>query len=199
VAIGSLILIPINHQKNIFDQEYGLNTVLSRQDILNLINRQPPLIQDYIKLEEQLQPNGFDLTLQEVAAVNSAGRIAVSNSQRQVSELKPLSFDSEDYLTLAPGSYVITFNEIVNLPRNVMAIGAPRSSLLRCGVTVHMAVWDAGYSGRSQSLLVVFNPAGFRLQRNARIAQLVFMELAAETVGYQGVYQGENIRRSNNT
>ena len=74
-----------------------------------------------------------------------------------------------------------------------MALGAPRSSLLRCGVTVHMAVWDAGYSGRSQSLLVVFNPQGFRCERNARVAQLVFMELANETEGYRGIYQGENI------
>ena len=98
-----------------------------------------------------------------------------------------------DNLDLMPGAYVITFNEIVNLPKNVMALGAPRSSLLRCGVTVHTAVWDAGYSGRSQSLMVVYNPFHFRVQRNARIAQLVFFELTEETEGYSGAYQGENI------
>jgi dUTP pyrophosphatase len=73
-----------------------------------------------------------------------------------------------------------------------MALAMPRSSLLRCGVTVHTAVWDAGYSGRSQSLMVVYNPRGFRLQRNARIVQLVFFRLTQETEGYQGIYQGEN-------
>ena len=170
-----------------------MKTILSRQDILRLIQQKPPLVQDFIRLEDQVQPNGFDLTLREAAALQSGGRIAVSNAQRQVSNLQPLSFDKDDYLELTPGSYIITFNEIVNLPKNVMALGAPRSSLLRCGVTVHMAVWDAGYSGRSQLLMVVFNPAGFRVQRNARVAQLVFMELADETEGYQGVYQGENI------
>ncbi|HUV75718.1 MAG TPA: deoxyuridine 5'-triphosphate nucleotidohydrolase, partial [Dehalococcoidales bacterium] len=55
------------------------------------------------------------------------------------------------------------------------------------------AVWDAGYSGRSQSLMVVYNPQGFRVQRNARIIQLVFLQLTRETEGYQGTYQGENI------
>jgi dUTP pyrophosphatase len=170
-----------------------LKTVLSRQDILLLMHQKPPLVEDYVKLEDQVQPNGFDLTLKEVATLESGGRIAVSNAQRQVSNLKPLPFSEDGYLDLSPGSYLITFNEIVHLPINVMAMGAPRSSLLRCGVTVHMAVWDAGYSGRSQSLLVVFNPLGFRVQRNARVAQLVFIELAAKTDGYQGVYQNENI------
>ena len=123
----------------------------------------------------------------------SAGNIAVSNSQRAVSALSPLMFDGLDNIDLAPGAYIITYNEIVHLPRNIMALGRPRSSLLRCGVNVGTAVWDAGYSGRSQSLLVVYNPRGIRLQRNARIMQLVFFQLTGETEGYQGVYQGENI------
>ena len=74
-----------------------------------------------------------------------------------------------------------------------MALGRPRSSLLRCGVNVGTAVWDAGYSGRSQSLLVVHNPSGFSLEKNARLTQLVFFELTGESEGYQGIYQGENI------
>jgi dUTP pyrophosphatase len=103
-------------------------------------------------------------------------------------------FDGQENLHLSPGSYVVTYNEIVHLPKNVMAMGAPRSSLLRCGVTVHMAIWDAGYSGRSQSLLVVYNPQGFQIQKNSRLAQLVFVELADETEAYNGAYQGENIK-----
>ncbi len=116
--------------------------------------------------------------------------------QRQISSLCPLVFNGMDNIDLVAGSYVITFNEIINMPKNVMALGAPRSSLLRCGVTVHMAVWDAGYSGRSQSLMVVYNPYHFRAQRNARIAQLVFFELTEDTEGYNGTYQGENIKQN---
>jgi dUTP pyrophosphatase len=58
---------------------------------------------------------------------------------------------------------------------------------------VGTAVWDAGYSGRSQSLMVVYNSQGFHLQRNARVLQLVFLRLSQETDGYEGAYQGENI------
>jgi dUTP pyrophosphatase len=97
-------------------------------------------------------------------------------------------------LHLAPGPYRITLNEAVNLPLNVMALGKPRSSLLRSGVAIHNAVWDAGYHGRSQALLVVYNPGGFDIQRNTRVLQLVFFRLERGlSEGYQGRYQGENL------
>ena len=170
-----------------------MGAILSKLEIQQLLQNQPPLIEGYINLEEQVQPNGFDLTLREIALLQSSGRIAVSNSQRLVSDLAPLMFDGLGFISLPPGAYIITFNEIVHLPRNIMALAKPRSSLLRCGVTVDTAVWDAGYSGRSQSLMVVYNSQGFRLQKNARVLQLVFLRLTEETDGYGGAYQGENI------
>ena len=168
-----------------------MSTVLSKQDILRLLQQEPPLVEGCIDLEQQVQPNGIDLTLREVAMLQSSGTLAVS--ERLVPDLAPLMFDGLGFIDLTPGAYVITDNGIVHLPNNVMALGRPRSSLLRCGVTIGTAVWDAGYSGRSQSLMVVYNPQGFRLQRNARVMQLVFFQLTGETEGYQGAYQGENI------
>jgi dUTP pyrophosphatase len=167
--------------------------VLSGNDIRNLIKKKLPLIEGWLDLDEQVQANGFDLTLRDVAAISSAGQISVVNRQRVVSDLSPLDFDASGYIELVPGNYMITYNEIVHLPKDIMALGRPRSSLLRCGVTVGTAVWDAGYEGRSQSLLVVYNPHGFRIQRNARVTQLVFLTLTGESEGYNGVYQGENI------
>lgn len=167
-------------------------SVLSGNDICRLIGGQPPLIEGWIDLGEQVQANGFDLTLREVAIPQSAGNITVAKNQRVVSDLSPLVFDGMGSIELIPGTYIITYNEIVHLPKNIMALGRPRSSLLRCGVTVGTAVWDAGYEGRSQSLLVVYNPRGIRLQKNARITQLVFFELTGESEGYSGAYQGEN-------
>lgn len=170
-----------------------MTAVLSKQDIHQLLQQEPPLLNGYIDLEEQLQPNGIDLTLREVAMFQTSGRITTSNRQRQVSEISPLVFDALGYIDLMASAYVITYNEVVHLPTNIMALGRPRSSLLRCGVNIGTAVWDAGYSGRSQSLMVVYNPQGIRLQKNARITQLVFFCLTQETEGYQGTYQKENI------
>ena len=170
-----------------------MSAVLTQHDIYRLLEQEPPIVESYINLGEQVQPNGFDMTLREVALLESSGKIAVKDTQRRLPDLAPLMFNGLGFIDLMPGVYSITYNEIVHLPRNVMALARPRSSLLRCGVTVDTAVWDAGYSGRSQSLLVVYNSQGFRLQKNARIVQIIFLWLTRETEGYQGVYQHENI------
>ncbi len=167
--------------------------ILSKQDIQRLLQQEPPLVEGYVNLKEQVQTNGIDLTLRNIALLQSSGKIAAMDSHRVVSDLAPLVFDGLAFVDLMPGAYIITYNEIIHLPKSIMALATPRSSLLRCGVTINTAVWDAGYSGRSQSLMVVYNPQGFRLQRNARIVQLVFLELTGETEGYHGAYQGENI------
>jgi len=168
-------------------------SALSKIEIQRLLEQKPPLVEGYLNLAEQLQPNGFDLTLREIAMVQSQGRITVKNSQRLVSDLAPLTFDGLGFIDLIAGIYIITYNEIVHLPRDIMALGRPRSSLLRCGATIGTAVWDAGYFGRSQSLMVIHNPLGMRLERNARVMQLIFFKLNEETESYQGTYQGENI------
>ena len=170
-----------------------MSAVLSHHDIHRLLEQKPPLVESCPNLDEQLQPNGFDLTLREVALLQSSGKIAIRDAERRLPELAPLAFNGLGFIDLVPGIYSITYNEIVHLPGNIMALARPRSSLLRCGVSVGTAVWDAGYSGRSQSLLVVYNTRGFRVQKNARIVQLVFLRLSQETAGYQGVYQYENI------
>jgi|TARA_Y100000031_G_scaffold149216_1_gene186647 dUTP pyrophosphatase len=170
-----------------------MTVILAKSDIRRLLQQKPPLLEGYIDLEAQLQPNGFDLTLRGVALLETAGQIAASDQQRSVSDLVPLVLDGLGFIDLMPGPYLITYNEIIRLPKNIMALARPRSSLLRCGVTVGTAVWDAGYSGRSQSLLVVYNSHGFRLQRNARVLQLIFFPLTQDTEGYHGTYQGENI------
>lgn len=170
-----------------------MSGVLSRNDIRRLIKQTPSLVEGYIDLEQQLQPNGFDITLRDISMLDSAGQIACDNAQRKLPGLTPLEFDKQGFEELIPGNYLITYNEIVHIPTNLMALARPRSSLLRCGVSIGTAVWDAGYSGRSQSLMIVYNTHGFKVQKNARVAQLVFMGLSAETEGYSGKYQNENI------
>ena len=168
-------------------------SVLSEHDIRRLINGNPPLIEGWINLDEQVQPNGFELTLRDVSMYLTVGQIALTNKDRVLPQLSLMAFDDKGFINLAAGVYLITYNEIVNLPKDIMAFGRPRSSLYRCGVGVGMAVWDAGYHGRSQSMLTVHNTQGFRVQQNARVAQLVFMEMTGDSKGYNGIYQGENI------
>ena len=151
-------------------------SLLDRNSITELILGDSPLISGFDDLEEQLQPNGFDLTLQEVRQLNSGGYMGKGPNRRLLSSSNILAFDNQGWVQLNPGSYLITFNEICHLPLDLMALGKPRSSLLRSGVTINTAVWDAGYKGRSQSLLTVLNPNGFGVQQNARLLQLIFIK-----------------------
>jgi len=60
--------------------------ILSKPDIQRLLQQEPPLIEDYINLEEQVQPNGIDLTLREVALPQSSVKIASMDIQRLLSD-----------------------------------------------------------------------------------------------------------------
>ena len=167
---------------------------LDQETLRQLLLAEPPLLEDYSSLAEQLQPNGFDLSLQEVSRLTAPGYMGRDSDQRELSGTEVLVFDADGWLSLSPGPYLVTFNEIVNLPLDLMALGRPRSSLLRSGVSIHTAVWDAGYSGRSQAMLVVYHEGGYRIQQGARLMQLVFFRLEQSGgEGYQGRYQRENV------
>lgn len=166
--------------------------VLSRQDIEALLDAVPPLLDNMPDRNEQLQSNGVDITVERVSRFVGAGYLGRTNVERVLPQTEDLSYDEDETLYLAPGAYQVRFNETVNLPPWLMAYARPRSSLLRSGVALHTAVWDAGYSGRGMSLMVVYHPAGFRLARDARICQLVFHCLTAETsAAYAGTYLNE--------
>ena len=152
------------------------------------------LVESMIDPETQTQMCGVELTLQKIERFNSAGAVAFDNKERKLPETEPLNFDEMGWIELTAGSYLVTFNEIVNIPKDVAAMARARSTLLRCGATLETALWDPGYRGRSQSLLVVYNPQGLKLKKNARLMQLVFLRLENEAEKlYSGKYQGENM------
>lgn len=154
------------------------------------------LVEAMIDPEMQTQMCAVELTLKKIEIFTTAGALAFDNKERILPEMEEVNFDESDWADLQPGAYLVTFNEIVNIPRDLAALARPRSTLLRCGASLETALWDPGYRGRSQSLLVVHNNHGLRLKRNARLMQLVFMRLdrAAEKA-YSGIYQGENIKK----
>jgi dUTP diphosphatase len=166
--------------------------VLSREELRAALAVHPPLVED-VDAASQLQPNGIDLRAERVQRLTSPALLGVSEAVREPAGREDVKTDEDGWWDLHQGAYVLTYREKVNVPPHLTALVLPRSSLLRSGVTVYGAVWDAGYSGRGEGLLAVLNARGYRLQRGARIAQLVFLRLSSVTEqGYAGRYQGEN-------
>lgn len=169
--------------------------LLNRGEITGLIKEQR-LVEDYIDLDIQLTPNGFDLTAGSIFEFGEgSGAVDFSNKERQVPEGKELlpekksAQDKFGWWNLKRGAYKIRANESFNLPDNLVAIAFPRSSLLRMGVFTQTGVWDAGFKGKSEFILVVENPDGLRLKQNARVIQVIFMKINPTEQVYQGIYQ----------
>ena len=164
--------------------------ILGKTELAKLLDS---LAGNAVDPRSQLQVNGFELTVARVEALEGPGRIGFSNDDRTLPPTRALEWGEDGWLSLKKGCYKIVFNEIVSIPKDVCAIGLPRSSLLRMGVSVHTAVWDAGYRGRSEALLVVYNEEGFFIKKNARAIQLLFMGLGVSQEGYNGRYMNENV------
>jgi len=169
--------------------------MLNKNQIKNLITEKK-LIENYINLETQFTPNGFDLTVAEIFEFTAGGAVDFSNKERILPEAKAVLAkkvkpeDKFGWWQLASGVYKIRTNETVNLPNNLCALAFSRTTLLRSGAFTQHGVWDAGFQGRGEFILSVGNPAGIKIKQNARLAQLVFLSVD-ETEGYNGIYHSD--------
>jgi len=161
--------------------------------ILRKLITEYSLVTEYLDLDKQLQPSGFDLSLESVEAYLGGGAVDFSNRERVIADTRTIEPDSDGWINLEKGVYKVVYNEVVKMPMNVAAIARTRSTLLRNGAEVGTAVWDPGYEGRSSSMLTVHNPHGLRLKKDARVAQLIFFETGDVEKGYSGVYQKERM------
>lgn len=99
-----------------------------------------------------------------------------------------------DEIHLAPGTrYLAHTRETVNLPNDIAAQLAGRSTIGRRGIVVHKtAGWiDPGFEGQITLELYNLGNNHVRLEAGERIAQLVFLKLDSESSGYDGQYQGQ--------
>ncbi len=168
--------------------------IVGKDELIGMVNN--GMINSMIDSSIQIQPNGIELTVGRIERFIGKGSIDFSNIHRKLPKTEPIPWkkcQSGEWVTLSSGCYKVIFNEIVKIPKNMCAIAFPRSSLMRMGITVETAVWDAGYVGRSEALLIVYNPVGVDIQKGARFIQLIFMKLNSEQEGYSGIYQGEHI------
>ena len=137
--------------------------------------------------EEQLQPNGVDLTAAKVYEQTAPGRIGRDDKEigdREAIEAVDGTFH------LDPGAYIVQYGETVHIPDEHIGFIYPRSSLMRNSCMLHTAVWDAGYEGKGEGLLEIHHE--IEIEQGVRIAQIVFAEADHEGT-YDGSYQGENV------
>ncbi|KAH7078204.1 putative dUTP diphosphatase Dut [Paraphoma chrysanthemicola] len=154
------------------------------------------VITQLLSAKHQTQPCGVDLTLKRILKWSSPGTIDFDNTQRKTAQTIEIPFETDpnpsEYLDLACGSYLVEFNELVDMPLDLMGQILVRSSLFRSGALIHAGVMDSGYKGPIGAMLQVVNSHGLRLFRDAKLAQMVFHQMTESVEGYSGVYQGRS-------
>ena len=137
--------------------------------------------------EEQVQPNGVDLTVEAVLTQMSPGEITTTG--KTVGDRSPVT-PTDDRYRLSSGAYVVQYAERLTVPEEHIGFVLPRSTLLRNSSTLHTAVWDAGYEGRGEGLLTVGGE--LHIEPGARIGQFVLAGADHEGL-YAGSYQQERL------
>jgi len=160
--------------------------MLSIEQIKTLIVHHS-MISNYLDLEKQLQPNGFDLTVELVGILRGRASVIGFGHKElpdQISE--PLVGDK----FLDPGYYLLTMCEEIRLPKNIAAVPMNRTSLFRMGAFIAGGWYDRGYCGKPQTGLMVTRP--LLLLPRARILQLGFFNVEnVDDAGYNGEYQNK--------
>lgn len=142
----------------------------------------------------------------EEAPLNDGDAHVVKGSQgtpimESVDSISPSEYDDDELVSMEEphyvlhrGSYVVRYNEIIEVPDDHVGFVIPRSRLIRCGQNLSTAVWDSGYRGRGEGGLHI-NDTCF-LEKGMGIAQFVLMR-ATVYEQYGGTHQGENLNEDN--
>lgn len=154
--------------------------------------------------EEQIQPQGVELTIDEILSIDGTAKL--SNDGYEKPERRSLqAITTEEYHTgpiprdteryqLIPSiqgpSYVVVYNEEIEIPEKHIGFVYPRSRLLRCGMHLTSAVWEACYKGRGEGALYTFNPV--QIQGDMAMGQIVMCR-ASHHRDYDGSHQGERL------
>ena len=160
--------------------------ILSAERIRNQVTEEK-LIEDYS--EKSLNGAGYDLRVGRFYNIHGETLLGVEK------RVLPLADEIKaDQVTIKPGEYLLIETlEKVHMPKNLMARILPRSTLFRAGCSLITAVVDPGYYGTLTMGLTNLSGTDFRLEKGARVGQIVFEEVSGEALSYNGRYQGGKV------
>ncbi|MFQ6085061.1 MAG: deoxyuridine 5'-triphosphate nucleotidohydrolase [Candidatus Bathyarchaeia archaeon] len=162
--------------------------ILTGSEIRDLISKKG-LIENYIDLGVQIQPNGIDLTVGKIELVRPvpAGVIDFSGENRTFPDRRKVGW-AQGAIELSPRVYYLGWtNEKVNMPLNMTGVLRPRTSAFTMGLALFTGVVDAGFRGRIRFGLLVYNPV--RIKKNARLLHMLVIRLSKTTFGYAGIWK----------
>ena len=142
--------------------------------------------------EKNIQPAGVDLRVKCIYRLKNGGFLGIKN--RRTPDVEVVAKYKEEKFTLKPNEFVLVETmEKVNMPNDLLALILPRSSLFRCGVSLHTAVVDPGFIGTLTFGMKNLSEHPFEIEIGTRIGQIVFEEVKENVKMYDGKYQGGKV------
>ncbi|MDI6825663.1 MAG: dCTP deaminase [Candidatus Aenigmarchaeota archaeon] len=139
-----------------------------------------------------IQPAGVDLRVKCIYRLKNGGYIGTKKGQNP--EVENICNKLGNKFTLKPNEFVLVETmEKVNMPNDLLAIILPRSSLFRCGVSLHTAVVDPGFIGTLTFGMKNLSEHPFEIEIGSKIGQIVFEVVKGNTKLYDGKYQGGKV------
>jgi deoxycytidine triphosphate deaminase len=142
--------------------------------------------------KNNVQPSGVDLRVKAVYKLKNGGYLGIKN--RQTPNVDVVSDKVGDKIVLEQNEFVLVETmEKVNMPKDLLALILPRSSLFRCGVSLHTAVVDPGFIGTLTFGMKNLSDHTFELEIGSKIGQIIFEEVKGNDKLYNGKYQGGKV------
>lgn len=131
------------------------------------------------------QPNAVDLRVDKIFKLKDEV-FEISESEKKHRGSEEVTPTDDGFFTLAPGTYEILMENIVNIPEGYAGWVITRSTLNRNGLFITSGLYDSGYNGVMAGCLhVEHGPA--KIEKGSRVGQFLLFE--AETLSmYDGDY-----------
>jgi dUTP pyrophosphatase len=139
---------------------------------------------------DQVQPNGVDLTVEEIHRISGKASFTDSGYDKpERVEMEPIDGNWRLY----KGTYAVIYGEKIEIPDGYVGQVYPRSRLMRSGLHLTTALWDQGYEGIGEGQLQIpRHIEEVEIDVGLPIAQMVFTK--ADTVkDYDGTHQSERL------
>ena len=164
-----------------------------------MINGEKKLREQYLGLDEnQYQPAGIDLTLDKVSILKhndgtiygllKNAKVLPETEELETSNVQVGGMLKTVYVLKGHIPYIATTKEKIKINKNSGQFYFPRSSLLRAGVDVRTAFGDPGFDGHLSFLLFNWTTSPFVIEKGARFAQLVDINVVDSLKEYDGDY-----------
>lgn len=165
--------------------------ILGTKILLDLVKKKK--LVEGLSQRELTNPEGagFDLRLGEVYEPTGRGFLGIE--ERSTPEMKLVAKVGETKrFVLKPGKfYLVSTIEKLNMPKDLMGLFVPRSTLCRSGIQLLVGQADPGYCGKMNVGLVNLSSENFEIEPGARFMNVSFFQVKGTVLTkYRGQWQG---------